>query len=129
MTKQWIVRLTVLAILATVGAVAPATAQTYEAEIDCGDKWNPGDTVPFTVRFEEQGFITHDLTVSVNINVPGIGQISLFDGTTTLGPNQDLAFNRDIALPASAPLGDYNMNVTADDGALISFDTCSFDVE
>ena len=118
-----------VALLAVVAAV-PASAQlpTFEAEIDCGDEWSPGQQVPFTVRFEEQGFIDHEIDTTVAITVPGRGQFDLFTGVVMLGPNQDLRFDRDLNLPAGAPLGDYQMSVTCDDGSEISFDTCSFKV-
>ena len=107
---------------------APAAAQTFEAEIDCGDVWQQGEQVPFTVRFEEQAFQNHTIDVLVTISGPGgIGK-TLVNTTINLGPNQDLDRTKFINLPANAPVGDYDMRVTADDGTTIQSDSCSFDV-
>lgn len=129
MTKNPMIRLTLAAALILVAGAVPAAAQqTFQAEIDCGQDWNPGDQVPFTVRFEEQGFVTHQIDVTVSISVPTFGQFELFQGTFTLNPNEDRSFNGNINLPLSAPNGSYQMSVNANDGDEFAFDTCSFDV-
>lgn len=117
------------ALIATVAAV-PASAQlTYKAEIDCGGVWSGGEAVPFSVRLEEQGFISHTVSITIAISIPGRGQHDLFSGTLNLGPNQDRTFNRMLNLPQAAPNGSYQMSVTADDGNEMAFDTCSFNVQ
>ncbi len=118
-----------VALLVTLAAV-PASAQvTYDAEIDCGGVWSPGQAVPFTVRFEEQAFVSHDINVTIAVTIPGRGQHTLFQGTMLLGPNEDRSFVRDLNLPMGAPNGSYQMSVTADDGSQMAFDTCSFNVQ
>jgi len=128
MNKSWIVRLTLAAAFVVLVAAAPAAAQTFDAEIDCGGVFGPGSSVPFTVRLEEQGFITHQIDASVKLTAPVIGQITLASGSFTLNPNQDKVINRNVNLPLAAPSGSYQMSVTADDGTEIAFDTCSFNV-
>lgn len=108
---------------------APAMAQSYEAEIDCGMVWSAGDSVPFTVRFEEQANQQHSIDVTVTLTRPGPVTITLINKTFTLNANQDRDFTRFINLPLNATAGDYDMRVTADDGALSVSDTCSFDVQ
>lgn len=127
MNKSWIIRLTLAAAFVVLVGAAPSVAQTFDAEIDCGGVWSPGSAVPMTVRFEEQGFITHQIAVVVNLTAP-IGQITLVDGSFQLNPNQDRSFSKDIGIPLSAPNGNYQLSVTADDGQMIAFDTCSFNV-
>ena len=108
---------------------APAAAQSFEAEIDCGDVWQQGDSVPWTVRFEEQANQQHVIDVTVELTRPDGVTRTLVTRTFTLNANQDRDFTRFINLPANALLGDYDMRVTADDGALSVSDTCSFDVQ
>jgi len=120
-------------MLVAAGAVgafaAPAAAQSFEAEIDCGDVWQQGDSVPFTVRFEEQANQQHVIDVTVTLTRPDGVTNTLVNKTFTLSGNQDRDFTRFINLPNNALLGDYDMRVTADDGALSLSDTCGFDVQ
>ena len=106
---------------------APAAAQTFEAEIDCGGVFQQGDDVPFTVRFEEQAFQQHNIQLVVTLTGPGISK-TVINKSFTLGANQDRDINKIIALKANAPTGDYDMRVEADDGTTLQSDTCSFDV-
>lgn len=128
MKKNWLLHAGLALGLFLTLAAAPASAQSYEAEIDCGGVWSAGDIVPLTVRLEEQGFISHDLTVIVDVNVPGMGEFTVVDAAGVLGPNQDLALTKSLGLPMSAPSGQYRGSVTADDGSLVMFDTCTFNV-
>ena len=50
---------------AMIAFAAPAAAQSFEGEIDCNDVWQQGDSVPWTVRFEEQAFQQHSIDVTV----------------------------------------------------------------
>jgi hypothetical protein len=105
-----------------------AAAQSYEAEIDCGDDWQQGDSVPWTVRFEEQAGQQHSIDVTVTLTRPDGVTKTLVNRNFTLNANQDADFTRFINLPNNAILGDYDMRVTADDGTLQVSDTCGFDV-
>jgi len=107
---------------------APAAAQSYVAEIDCGMLWQPGDSPPFQVRFEEQAGQQHSIDVRVVLTRPDGVTNTIVNRNFTLNANQDLDFTRNINLPNNALLGDYDLRVTADDGALQVSDTCSFDV-
>jgi hypothetical protein len=107
---------------------APAAAQSFEAEIDCGDVWQGGDSVPWTVRFQEQAFQQHSIDVTVTLTRPDGVTKTLVNRNFTLNSNQDVEFTRFINLPTNAIVGDYDMRVTADDGSLVVSDTCSFDV-
>ncbi len=113
-------------LFATAGTAA---AQSYEAEIDCGDvDSEPGDRVPYTVRLEEQARDTHMIELTVDVSVPGRPDRTILSRTITLGPNQDRDLNRFFMLPLMAPLGSYDLHLTADDGTLVVTDSCSFDV-
>jgi hypothetical protein len=112
-------------VLAT---AAPAAAQSFEAEIDCGGVWFPGDSVPFTLRFEEQAHVQHSIDLLVTLMPQGAGTKTIISKTFTLNSNQDRQFTRFLDLKATAPLGDYDMQITADDGTLIVTDTCGFNV-
>ncbi len=124
----------ILASMALVGAAAiaaPAMAGgggPFEAEVDCDGVFNPGDTVPWQIRFENQLFQAQTLDVDINISVPAIGSIDLINVTFNLGPNQDLAIPRTLRLPTGAPRGQYQFVITANSGTASTFDTCSFDV-
>ncbi len=107
---------------------APAAAQTFQAEIDCGEDWRPGDSVPFTVRFEEQGFQQHTIQVVVTLDGPGNIAKTLINKTFTLNANQDIDINKVIKLKPNAPLGDYDLRVVADAGNEVRADDCGFDV-
>lgn len=122
-------RFTLLAAL-VLAIVVPAVAQMppFEAEIDCGDVHQPGASVPFTARFENQTLEVQSLDTTITVSIPGIGQRTLINRTVTLNPNQDRAFNRNLNLPASAPTGSYTMSITASNGTDTAFDTCSFNV-
>jgi len=125
---RWTLRIGfVLAILCVVAA-APSSAQAFKAEIDCNGLHSPGDTVNYLVEFEEQAFDTHDLDVTIAVNVPGAGSITIRETGLILGPNVDLFFQSALALPAGAPNGNYQMTITATEPGLTSFDTCSFNV-
>ena len=121
----------VLAMLAPLAA-APASAQTlpsFDAEIDCGGLFAPGDSVPFRIRVENQTLDSIPLDASVSIQIPFIGNVTLFEPSFTLGPDQDLAVVRQLNLPPSEPRGPYDMMVVANSVDETSFDTCSFDVQ
>lgn len=113
---------------AAIATAAPAAAQSYNAEIDCGGVFAPGDLVPWLVQFEEQGFFDHQMDVTVTVTVPSGRSKTLASRTFTLFSNTDPAFGRNLKIPLNAPAGSYDMEVTADDGSLVVFDTCSFDV-
>src|SRR5688572_18517003 len=95
---------------------APAAAQSFEAEIDCGDVWQQGDSVPFTVRFEEQAFQQHNIDVTVTITRPDGLTKTLVNASFVLNSNQDRSFTRFVNLTANSLVGDYDLRVTADDG-------------
>jgi hypothetical protein len=118
----------IMAAIVALAFAAPAAAQSFEAEIDCNGIFAPGDTVPFTVRLEEQAFDVHVIDFVVEIDMPGKTK-TLIQKTKTLNPNQDAVMNRTLTLKAGAPAGSYDMRVIADDGALVVTDTCSFDVQ
>jgi hypothetical protein len=107
---------------------APAAAQSYDGEIDCGGVWAQGDSVPFTVRFEEQAFQQHTIQVGVRITRPDGQQKSLLNQTFVLNANQDREFTRFINLTANSLTGSYDLTLNASDGSLVVGDTCSFDV-
>src|SRR5262245_18533872 len=115
-------------VLAGFAVATPAAAQTHNAEIDCGGVFVPGDSVTWTAKFEEQGFFDHQIDVTVTVTPPGLRTKTLLTRTFTLFSNTDPSFTRKMKLPLAAPAGSYDMEVTADDGTLIVFDTCSFDV-
>jgi hypothetical protein len=106
---------------------APAAAQTFEGEIDCGGVVMPGDSVPFALRFEEQAFQQHTIAVQVTLTGPGINK-TLITKTFNLNPNQDLTINRVLNLKPNAPNGSYQLQLFADDGSQTQSDTCSFNV-
>jgi hypothetical protein len=113
-------------LFATAGTAA---AQSFEAEIDCGDvDSEPGERVPYTIRLEEQAFDTHMIELTVEVSPPGRPDRTIFSRTITLGPNEDRDLDRFFRLPIMAPLGDYDLRLTADDGTLVVNDGCSFDV-
>ena len=113
-------------LFATAGTAA---AQSFEAEIDCGDvDSEPGERVPFTIRLEEQAFDTHSIELTVEVSPPGRPDRVIFSRTVSLAPNQDRDLDRFFRLPIMAPTGSYNLRLTADDGTLIVNDGCSFDV-
>ncbi len=113
-----------------VAVVVPAVAQVppFEAEIDCGGVFQPGASVPFTARFENQTLQVQSLDMTIAFAIPGQGQRDLINRTVVLNPNQDRDFNRNLNLPASAPTGSYSMSITASNGTDTAFDTCSFNV-
>jgi hypothetical protein len=123
------VMFSVAAVAALIATAAPAAAQSYNAEIDCGGIFAPGDVVPFTLRFEEQAFQVHTINFTVELDRPGFPPKVIISKVFTLNPNQDLTVARSLTLKAGAPLGSYDMALTADDGTLIAMDTCSFDVQ
>ena len=106
---------------------APAAAQSYEAEIDCGGVFQPGQSVPFAVRLEEQAHQQHVIDMVVTLTGPGINK-TIINKTFTLNSNQDMKINKVVNLKANAPAGSYDMRVETDDGSLFVSDTCSFDV-
>ena len=113
-------------LFATAGTAA---AQSYEAEIDCGDvDSEPGERVPFTIRLEEQAFDTHSIELTVRVSPPGRPNRTIFSRTITLDPNEDLDLDRFFRLPIMTPTGSYDLRLTADDGTVVRRDSCSFDV-
>ena len=93
--KSWITRsLTGLALLVLASA-APAAAQSFNAEVDCGGVVAPGSSVPITVRLEEQAFQQHNLDLVLELNIPGMGARQI-TGSIVLGANQDI--NRTFTL-------------------------------
>lgn len=119
-------RLTVAALALAVSA--PAFAQSFNAEIDCGGIFSPGDKVPFKVRLEEQALQVHNVNVTVELDPQGLGTKTVFHKVFVLNPNQDLVIKKNVGLPANAPLGSYELRVIADDGSLVLADSCSFNV-
>jgi hypothetical protein len=121
-----------LALLIAVVLVSalPATAQLppFDAEIDCGGVFMPGDSVPFTARFENQTFAVQDLDTTITLSIPGLGERTLFNRPVRLNPNQDRSFTKNLNLRASSPTGSYTMSITASNGTDVAFDTCSFNV-
>jgi hypothetical protein len=113
-------------LFATAGTAA---AQSYEAEIDCGDRDSaPGERVPFTIRLEEQAFDTHMIELTVRVSPPDRPDRTVFETTIELAPNEDQDVRRFLRLPITAPTGEYQLRLRADDGTLIVRDSCSFDV-
>ena len=114
-----------------IAATFSANAQlpSFEAEIDCGGLPVPGDAVPFQVRFENQTLEALPLDMALAIDIPVVGNRTLREDSLTLGPDQDLAFRRQLNLPQAAPNGDYTMSITASSPSEVSFDTCSFNVQ
>jgi hypothetical protein len=113
-------------LFATAGTAA---AQSYEAEIDCGARDSePGERVPFTIRLEEQAFESHAIELTVRLSPAGRPDRTVFETTIDLGPNEDRDVRRFLRLPITAPTGEYQLRLRADDGTLIVHDTCSFDV-
>lgn len=118
-----------LIVAAALGASAPAMAQGYAAEIDCGAVWAAGDVVPFTVRLEEQALVAHNVTIVLTASVPASPDRVLFNGVIALGANQDKTINRNLRLPVTAVAGEYTLSLDADDGVDTVGDTCSFHVQ
>ena len=113
-------------LFATAGTAA---AQSYEAEIDCGDVASePGERVPFTIRLEVQGHIAHSIDLTVEVSPPGRPDRTIFMRTISLASNEDRDLDRFFRLPIMAPTGEYQLRLTADDGTLVVNDSCSFDV-
>lgn len=106
-----------------------ASAQTFSVSADCGDKWLPGDLVPYGVRIDENIGVDHTLQVVFSVTPPGMNPIVLVDKTITLPANAAKEGLRELKLPATAPIGDYQMTMSADDGNETIVDTCSFKVE
>jgi hypothetical protein len=106
---------------------APAAAQSFDAEIDCGGIFNGGDTVPYSLRFEEQANQVHVIDITVTLTGPGVNK-NIVTRMFTLNPNQDKTVNKSIVLKANAPNGNYQLRITADDGSISPTDTCSFNV-
>jgi len=125
---RWTLRIATALILVFAFSATPSSAQAFKAEIDCDGFHNPGETVNYFVEFEEQAFDSHNLDVTIEVIVPGIGAITVREHNFVLGPNQDRFFNAALALPLNAPGGNYSMTITASDPGLTSFDTCSFNV-
>lgn len=126
--KSWITRtLTGMALLVLASA-APAAAQSFIAEVDCGGVFAPGDSVSVTVRLEEQALTSHDLDLLLELSIPGVGTRQR-GGPLVLGPNQDVIRTFTLNLPAGAPTGSYQGSITASSDSEISFDTCSFQVQ
>ncbi|MEQ1504236.1 MAG: hypothetical protein ABMB14_18485 [Myxococcota bacterium] len=117
--------------VAAVGLFAsvPAMAQGYNAEIDCGLTWAPGDLVPYTVRLEEQALTVHDLSIVITLSIPGQPDRTVVNAVSVLNPNQDRNVNRSLRLPQTAPAGSYTITLDTDDGVDALFDTCSFSVQ
>jgi uncharacterized membrane protein len=123
--------LLLLAVTALVG-LSPAAAQLppFSAEVDCDGIFAPGDTVPYTLRLENQTLEPIPLDLTIELFVPGRGTRTLKSGSLTLGANQDRQKTFTVRLPAGAPLSnDYEVIVTADSADETSFDTCSFKVQ
>ena len=108
---------------------APAFAQAFNAELDCGGLFAAGDSVPYKVRLEEQALVSHSIDLTVEIAPPGMPVKTVFHKVFTLLPNQDLNIKKSVLLKANAPAGEYVMDVIADDGSLVMSDTCSFQVQ
>lgn len=107
-----------------------AFAQGYEAEIDCGGVYAPGDAVPYGLRFEELANVAHVVDVRVQVTTPSGTTITLVSKKGfNLGANVDAQFLPTLQLPAGAPVGDYDMRIDADDGVDVVGDTCSFTVQ
>ena len=112
-------------LFATAGSAA---AQSYEAEIDCGDvDSEPGERVPFTIRLEEQGHVDHSIDLRVRVTRAGAAR-TIFERTISLLSNEDRDLDRFFRLGTMAPTGSYKLRLKADDGTLVVRDSCSFEV-
>jgi len=109
-------------------SAAPAAAQSFVAEVDCGGVVAPGDTVPVTVRLESQSQQSIKLDIVLELQIPGVGPRTKTT-TVTLAANQDASRTLQLHLPLRAPAGEYQGSVTATSDSEMSFDTCSFKVQ
>jgi hypothetical protein len=107
---------------------APAAAQSYEAEVDCGGLFQGGDTVAYQLRFEEQAHQQHVITVDVVLDGPGLNKDIISGKTFTLNSNQDKTISKSIMLKPNAPAGSYQITLNTNDGSLFTTDSCSFNV-
>ena len=122
-------RITVAMFALLLVSALPAMAQHFNAEIDCGGVFAPGDQVPLTLRFENQTQQNIAIEGDVMVRVPGLGNFDYRQGNFTLGPNQDRQFNLTLNLPQNAPNGSYTVRLTARSNQEMTFDTCSFQVQ
>lgn len=122
-------RTTVVMLALLVVSALPAMAQQFEAEIDCGGVFAPGDQVPLTLRFENQTLQSIPIDGDVTVRVPGLGDFPYRQGSFTLGPNEDRDFNLKLNLPPNAPNGSYTVRLRAMSPQEMTFDTCSFQVQ
>jgi uncharacterized membrane protein len=122
-------RITVVMFALLVVSVVPAMAQQFDAEIDCGGVFAPGDQVPLTLRFENQTLQSIAIKGDVTVRVPGLGDFEYRQGNFTLGPNEDRDFNLTLNLPQNAPNGSYTVRLRAMSNQEMTFDTCSFQVQ
>ena len=74
----------IVAVLAIVG-LSPLSAQvaSFSAEVDCTGIFAPGDSVPYTVRIENQTLDNIPLDVKVEVQVPGMGTVQLLQAAPT----------------------------------------------
>jgi hypothetical protein len=105
-------RTTVVMLALLVVSALPAMAQQFEAEIDCGGVFAPGDQVPLTLRFENQTQQSIAIEGDVTVRVPGLGDFPYRQGNFTLGPN-----------------GSYTVRLRAMSPQEMTFDSCSFQVQ
>jgi len=119
--------LIVLALLAT---ALPALAQvpSFDAEVDCDGIFMGGDSVPFVLEFQNQTLEQKQISFTLALSIPGVGDRTMTERTLSLGPDQDRIVSRQFNLPGGAPNGNYTLSITASDGVEMTFDTCSFNV-
>ena len=100
----------------------------FSVAVDCGGNVAAGDLVPFTIRAENQNLQAQPMELSMRLRGPFGGVIPMFSTSITLGPNQNLAVDRSLGLPAGVPAGSYTLILVGAGTTFTSFDTCSFNV-
>jgi hypothetical protein len=103
------------------------TMGPFQVEVDCGGVFMGGDSVPYLITAQNQTLEAQPIQLSLRLRGP-FGVFPLFTTDVTLGPNQDIALNRSLGLPATVPNGNYTLVIIGAGTSFTSFDTCSFNV-
>lgn len=100
----------------------------WDMRVECAGVYDPGDEVPFVVRFRELAATEHTLHVVVRLfeGQDLVDVVSVDD--RTLGPGQELSFPAVVDLPLGADAGGYAVTVRAGDGSVVGRDHCTFEV-
>jgi len=106
-----------------------AQAVSFQAEIDCGGIVIPGDSVPYTMDFENETSASIALDGNLTIDIPNLGTRTLRERSFTLAPNQVVSITKQLNLPGRAPNGRYVLTLTTSSADETTFDTCSFHVQ